>query len=111
MRRARGSGGRFLNTKKLDESEKNTSSEGNESAQSTNDGNVDSASNLKGGAGSTVEDVQNTKTFSTENGNSNGHGLAYNLQFGDGKEADFLGRGRRESLQLNGSAHGAITIK
>ncbi|GMN53612.1 hypothetical protein TIFTF001_022738 [Ficus carica] len=107
MRRARGCGGRFLNTKKLDNnvmsptSEKGTNSDSKQSTQSTSDGNVDSSGHQKEGL---------VQTLSNGNGNSHGLSSTYGLRFNDGKEGDWLGQGR-ESMQLNGSAHGAISIK
>lgn len=118
MRRARGCGGRFLNTKKLDDNvvsstlEKGTNSDGNQPTQSTRNRNVDSSSDQKGRPGSTGEDIQKMQTLSIGNGNSNGHGQSstYDVRFGDGQEGDFLGRGRK-NMMLNGSAQGAIPIK
>lgn len=102
MRRARGCGGRFLNTKKLDNnvmsptSEKGTNSDSKQSTQSTSDGNVDSSGLQKEGL---------VQTLSNGNGNSHGFSSTYGLRFNDGKEGDWPGQGR-ESMQLNGSAHG-----
>ncbi|PON40747.1 Nuclear transcription factor Y subunit A [Trema orientale] len=118
MRRARGCGGRFLNTKKLDDnvasstSEKATTSDGNQSTQSTSGWNVDSSGNQKEGPGSTDEDTGKMQTLSNENGKSNGHGLSstFDLRFSDSKEGDYMGRGRK-GMMLNGSTHGAIPIK
>ena len=116
MRRARGCGGRFLNTKKLDNnkstSEKGTNSDGSKSTQCTGNWSVDSSNDQKEGPGSVVEDMQKMQTISNGNGNSNGHGLSstYDLRFNDGKEGDFMGGGRK-SMMLNGSAQGAISIK
>ncbi|XP_024025824.1 nuclear transcription factor Y subunit A-9 [Morus notabilis] len=109
MRRARGCGGRFLNTKKSENnvtsptSEKVSNSDTNQSTQSTSDANVNSTSHQKEGF---------VPTLSSGNGNGNDHGLssAYGLLFNDSKEGDCLGQGR-ESMQFNGSAHGAIPIK
>ncbi|KAM6570632.1 hypothetical protein CsatB_018617 [Cannabis sativa] len=121
MRRARGCGGRFLNTKKADDnavsstSENGSNSNGNQSTQSTRDRNVDSSSIQKGRPGSMVEDMGKMQTHSNGNGksnNNNGHGLssAYDLRFTDDQEVDCLGR-ERKSMRLNGSTHGAISIK
>ncbi|KAF4365561.1 hypothetical protein G4B88_025740, partial [Cannabis sativa] len=123
MRRARGCGGRFLNTKKADDnavsstSENGSNSNGNQSTQPTRDRNVDSSSIQKGRPGSMVEDMGKMQTHSNGNGksnnnNNNGHGLssAYDLRFTDDQEVDCLGR-ERKSMRLNGSSHGAISIK
>lgn len=122
MRRARGCGGRFLNTKKQDNSVANYSSEkgsnlgSNLSTQcasgSGSDGNLDSSSDQQEGLRSMVQEMNKATTFSYSNGNGNGNGLssAYHSQFSDSKEGDCLGQ-QRESMRLNSSPHGAIPIK
>ncbi|XP_062115353.1 nuclear transcription factor Y subunit A-1-like [Humulus lupulus] len=119
MRRARGCGGRFLNTKKADDnvdsstSENGTNSNRNQSTQSIRDRNADSSSIQKDRPGSMVEDMGKMRTLSKGNGKSNnGHSLSssYDLRFTDGKDGDCLGR-ERKSMRLNGSTHGAIPIK
>ncbi|KAL5543455.1 hypothetical protein UlMin_007239 [Ulmus minor] len=110
MRRARGCGGRFLNTKKQDNSVANPESE-NKSTQSTINGNSDSSNYQQEASGSMVGKVLEVPTLSYLNGN-NSHGLSsgYNSRFGDSKEGDCLVQGR-ESMRLNGSARGVISIK
>lgn len=127
MRRARGCGGRFLNTKKLENdvanstSEKGTNSDASLSAQCVNgsgskrfsctsDGNLDSSSDQQQGIRSRVQEMQKAQAFSYGNGNGNGLSSTYQTQFSDGKEGDCLGR-QRESMRLNSSPHGAIPIK
>ncbi|KAH7527852.1 hypothetical protein FEM48_Zijuj05G0010500 [Ziziphus jujuba var. spinosa] len=127
MRRARGCGGRFLNTKKLENdvanstSEKGTNLDASLSAQCVNgsgskrfsctsDGNLDSSSDQQQGIRSRVQEMQKAQAFSYGNGNGNGLSSTYQTQFSDGKEGDCLGR-QRESMRLNSSPHGAIPIK
>lgn len=128
MRRARGCGGRFLNTKKLENglanstSEKGTHLDANLSAQcasasgsehlsSTSDGNLDSSSDQQQGIRSMVQEMQKAQAFSYGNGNGNGLSSTYRTQFSDGKEGDCLGQQRERSMRLNSSPHGAIPIK
>ncbi|KAF3437908.1 hypothetical protein FNV43_RR20664 [Rhamnella rubrinervis] len=104
MRRARGCGGRFLNTKKQDNSvanytsEKGTNLGSNLSTQcasgSGSDGNLDSSSNQQEGLRSMVQEMQKAKSFSYSNGNGNGLSSAYHSQFSDSKEGDCLGEAK-----------------
>lgn len=122
MRRARGCGGRFLNTKKQDNSVTNYTSEkgtdlgSNLSAQhssgSGSDGNLDSCSHQQEGLRSMVQEMQKATSFSYSNGNGNGNGVssAYHSEFSNSKEGDCLGQ-QRGSMRLNSSPHGAIPIK
>ncbi|GMY22434.1 nuclear transcription factor Y subunit A-1-like [Fagus crenata] len=96
MRRARGCGGRFLNTKKLDDAGNPTSEEG-----------------MNMGSNSSMQPTSSSGCLPTNgNGNSNGHGLSstYHSLFSDGKEGDYMGQ-QRESMQMNGVARGALPIK
>lgn len=126
MRRARGCGGRFLNTKKLDDvanptseegrnvdaspSTRPTSSSGSECLPTNSNGNVNFSLNQQEGSRSIVPNKRETHNLS--NGNSCSHGLSstYHSLFNDGKEADCLGQ-QRESMRVNGVTRGAIPIK
>ncbi|KAM3733983.1 hypothetical protein ACB098_11G178700 [Castanea mollissima] len=126
MRRARGCGGRFLNTKKLDNDANPTSEKGmnvgaNSSVQPTsksgseylsNNGNgkLDSSHNKQEGSRSMIHNMH--KAHNLSNGNSNGHGLSstYHSLFRDDKEGDYMGQ-QRESMHMNGIARGALPIK
>ncbi|KAK7861089.1 nuclear transcription factor y subunit a-1 [Quercus suber] len=126
MRRARGCGGRFLNTKKLDNDANPTSEKGmnmgaNSSVQPTsksgseylpNNGNgkLDSSHNKQEGSRSMIHNMH--KAHNLSNGNSNGHGLSstYHSLFSDDKEGGYMGQ-QRESMHMNGIARGALPIK
>lgn len=90
MRRARGCGGRFLNTKKLDDA-----------------GNPTSEKGMNMGSNSSMQPTSSSGCLPT-----NGHGLSptYHSLFSDGKEGDYMGQ-QRESMQMNGVARGALPIK
>ncbi|KAL5762717.1 hypothetical protein ACOSP7_018981 [Xanthoceras sorbifolium] len=118
MRRARGCGGRFLNTKKMDNNGANPSS-----GESMNTGlNLSTVSarlpnNRSGNTNSSIDQqvglvVGNMhRAQSSSNGNSNGRGLLsmYNSSSTDGLKGDLLGQ-QRESMQGNG-APGALPVK
>ncbi|XP_040995214.1 nuclear transcription factor Y subunit A-1-like isoform X1 [Juglans microcarpa x Juglans regia] len=126
MRRARGCGGRFLNTKKLDNlsdppSEEGmnmgakpsmgpTISSGSKCFFNNGNGNSSSSHNQHKGSLAIIHNTHGTHCFS--NGNSSGNGLSstYHSLFSDGKEVDCLGQ-QRESMQVNGVVHGALPIK
>ncbi|PIN27168.1 hypothetical protein CDL12_00084 [Handroanthus impetiginosus] len=72
MRRARGSGGRFLNTKKLDANANNCAS--GEQAKSAETSNSNSTANQREDDASTFQETRKEHILS--NGFSNGHGLA-----------------------------------
>ncbi|KAH7570656.1 hypothetical protein JRO89_XS05G0151800 [Xanthoceras sorbifolium] len=111
MRRARGCGGRFLNTKKMDNNGANPSS-----GESMNTGlNLSTVSarlpnNRSGNTNSSIDQqvglvVGNMhRAQSSSNGNSNGRGLLsmYNSSSTDGLKGDLLGQ-QRESMQGNGA--------
>lgn len=122
LRRARGCGGRFLNTKKQVDSDANSSSEkttnldanfstksGFECFPNDSNGNVKSSNVQQEGSGSWFRRLNN---HTISNGNGNGHGppSAYHTRFGDSTEGAFLGQ-QRETMQLNGSSCGAIHSK
>ncbi|KAM1124256.1 hypothetical protein ACFX2H_039320 [Malus domestica] len=116
LRRARGCGGRFLNTKKQDANDENSSLEkgmnldGNHSAQSaksgfeccpnTSNGNVDSSNVQQDGSGPWFR-THNHHTHSNGNGNDHGPSSAYPSTFSDS----------RENMQLKGLSRGAIPSK
>lgn len=125
MRRARGCGGRFLNTKKPDNNgAKSTSGESanagsNLSAESAslsgseslpNNGSGNTASSIDQQVGLVVGNMQRVQSSSS--GNSNGHGLLsmYNSSSTDGIKGDLLGQ-QRESMQGNGAPRGALPVK
>jgi nuclear transcription factor Y alpha len=127
MRRARGCGGRFLNTKKLDNvanptseegmnmganpSTQRISSSGTECLPTNGNGNLKSSRNQQEGSWSVVHNVHEAHNLS--NGNGNGHGLSstYHSLFSDVKEGGcYLGQ-QRESMQANGVTHGVRPIK
>ncbi|KAK9283110.1 hypothetical protein L1049_011341 [Liquidambar formosana] len=125
MRRARGCGGRFLNTKKPDGNTNNStldkgtdcgatnstqsaSSSGSEQLPANNFGNLDSLGDQQ--EGSAVRDMHKAHNFS--NGNSNGRGLSsiYHSTAGGSEEAGYLGQ-QRGSMQVNGAPPRAVPIK
>ncbi|PRQ54658.1 putative transcription factor Hap2/NF-YA family [Rosa chinensis] len=125
LRRARGCGGRFLNTKKQDDSDANSSSEktinldanfspksaksGFECFPNDSNGNFVSSNVQQEGSGSWFRTLNN---HTLSNGNGNGHvpSSTYRTTFKDGKEGVFLGQ-QKETMQLNGSSRGAIHSK
>ncbi|TQE08262.1 hypothetical protein C1H46_006044 [Malus baccata] len=125
LRRARGCGGRFLNKKKQDDNDENSSLEkgmnydGNHSAESaksgfeccpnTSNGNFDS-SNVQQDRSGQWPRTHSHHTHSNGNGNGHGPSSAYPSTFGDSKESVFLGQ-QRENMQLNGLSRGAIPSK
>ncbi|KAK2637051.1 hypothetical protein Ddye_031843 [Dipteronia dyeriana] len=125
MRRARGCGGRFLNTKKTDNNGANpTSGESmntglhlsTESASLsgseciTNNGTGNSHSSLDQQVRLVVGNMHRAQ--SSSNGNSNGHGLLsmYNSSSADVMKGDLLGQ-PRESMQGNGAPRGPLPVK
>ncbi|XP_059434877.1 nuclear transcription factor Y subunit A-1-like isoform X2 [Corylus avellana] len=127
LRRARGCGGRFLNTKKLDNvadptseegmnvganpSMQRISSSGTECLPTNGNGNLKSSRNQQEGSWSVVHNVHEARNSS--NGNGNGHDLSstYHSLFSDVKEGGcYLGQ-QRESMQANGLTHGVRPIK
>ncbi|KAK0573376.1 hypothetical protein LWI29_007206 [Acer saccharum] len=125
MRRARGCGGRFLNTKKTDNNGANPTSGENmntglhlstESASLsgseciTNNGTGNSHSSLDQQVRLVVGNMHRAQ--SSSNGNSNGHGLLsmYNSSSTDGMKGDLLGQ-PRENMQGNGAPRGALPVK
>lgn len=126
MRRARGCGGRFLNTKKLDNNDANTtaekgsvsgaalstqsaSSSGSEHLPTNSSRNLDSSSVQQEEKGRTIQDMLEAHTYS--NGNRNGHGLSSAYHSSNGSEGgDCFGQ-PRENMQLNTAPHRALPIK
>ncbi|KAL3611370.1 hypothetical protein D5086_002390 [Populus alba] len=99
MRRARGCGGRFLNTKKLDHN----------AASPTSDkgtGDLDSSGDLQEGKGSMVQDIQ---THASSNGHGNGNGLSsrYRSLSNDGS---FMGQ-QKETTHGNGVSNGNAKLE
>lgn len=126
MRRARGSGGRFLNTKKLNNVISNTSTEedfnsgANHFAKSVSEAGSNYMATDENGVKDTHDDQQEgSRGFMNQNmqithaffdGKSNGHGLStYNSQLSD-VEGGHLGQ-PHESMQVNGAPQRAIPIK
>ncbi|XWS45727.1 hypothetical protein CRYUN_Cryun14cG0004300 [Craigia yunnanensis] len=126
MRRARGCGGRFLNTKKLDNdvtsptSEKGMYSEnlstksahlsGSECISANGTANLNSFYGQQEGNGSLVQDLREEQPLA--NGNTNGPGLSstYHSSSNDVVEGNYFGQ-QRDIVQGNGPQHGAPTIK
>ncbi|KAL9404878.1 hypothetical protein Peur_001850 [Populus x canadensis] len=98
MRRARGCGGRFLNTKKLDHNAANPTSD-------KGTGDLDSSGDLQEGKESMVQDMQ---THASSNGHGNGNGLSsrYHSLSDDGS---FLGQ-QKETTHGNGVSNGNVSI-
>lgn len=127
MKRARGCGGRFLNTKKLDNNTANPTSEkgmnsgtnlvtesaslsGSEPLPDNGTGNVDSSIVQQEGKGSTVENMHRTHTF-LDNGDSNGHGLLpYNSSSTDTVKGYFSVQ-QKDNMQMNGAPRRALPGK
>ncbi|XP_022770083.1 nuclear transcription factor Y subunit A-4-like isoform X2 [Durio zibethinus] len=119
MRRARGCGGRFLNTKKVDDdvtsstSEKGINSDENVSTKSAHlsqsvcvsangTGNLNSFYVQQEGNGSLVQDMHKAQPLA--NGNSNGRGLslAYHSSSNDAVEGNYFGQ-QRDIVEGNGA--------
>ncbi|KAK2992342.1 hypothetical protein RJ640_015430 [Escallonia rubra] len=124
MRRQRGCGGRFLNTKKLDsdvtnprfEKEPNfSSSVSTYSANSANseklNTNCDGKSDNQGENGPMVLDMH--KRCSFPNGNCDGHGptLMYHFQLSNSEEGGDCFDREKGSLRVNQTSHGAAPVK
>nr|XP_011468828.1 PREDICTED: nuclear transcription factor Y subunit A-4-like isoform X1 [Fragaria vesca subsp. vesca]XP_011468829.1 PREDICTED: nuclear transcription factor Y subunit A-4-like isoform X1 [Fragaria vesca subsp. vesca] len=125
LRRARGCGGRFLNTKKQDGSDANSSLEksinldanfspksaksGFECFPNDSNGNFVSSNVQQEGSGSWFRTLNN-HTLTHGNGNGHGPSSAYRTTFGNGTKGVFLGE-QKETMQVNGSSHGAIHSK
>lgn len=94
MRRARGSGGRFLNTKKLDNTAANTtkSAGNNASCGDQQEGRVSVAENM----------------HTTSNGNNGGNSLV-SMYKPASREGNYFGQ-QRESMQGNGAPRGALSV-
>ncbi|XVF33732.1 hypothetical protein REPUB_Repub17cG0193800 [Reevesia pubescens] len=126
MRRARGCGGRFLNTKKLDNdvtsptSEKGMNSEnlstksahlsGSECVSANGTANLNSFYGQQEGNGSLDQDLHEAQP--SANGNTNGYGLSltYHSSTNDAVEGNYFGQ-QRHIVQGNGAQHGAPSIK
>lgn len=123
MRRARGCGGRFLNTKKQDNdvtsptSEECMNSDANLSTKSAHlsgsgcrSANLNSFYDQKEGNGSLVQDLPNAQSLA--NVNTNGHGLSstYHSSSNDAVEGNCFGQ-QRNIVQGNGAQDGAPSIK
>ncbi|XWS32527.1 hypothetical protein CRYUN_Cryun23aG0165800 [Craigia yunnanensis] len=127
MKRARGCGGRFLNTKKLDDdvisptSEKGTNSDQkvstksahlsrSESVSANGTENLNSFYGQQEGNGSVVQDLHEAQPLA--NGNSNGHGLSltYHSSSNDAVEGNYFCQ-QRDIVQGNGAQHGGPSIK
>ncbi|KAK6285266.1 hypothetical protein POUND7_011445 [Theobroma cacao] len=123
MRRARGCGGRFLNTKKQDNdvtsptSEECMNSDANLSIKSAHlsgsgcrSANLNSFYDQKEGNGSLVQDLPNAQSLA--NVNTNGHGLSstYHSSSNDAVEGNCFGQ-QRNIVQGNGAQDGAPSIK
>jgi len=122
MRRARGCGGRFLNTKKLDHNAANpTSDKGinsganiwkqspyfsvSECLPPEGTGDLDSSGDLQEGKESMVQDMQ-THASSNCHGNGNGLSSRYHSLSDDGS---FLGQ-QKETTHGNGVSNGNVSI-
>jgi nuclear transcription factor Y alpha len=127
MRRARGCGGRFLNTKKLDNvanptseeglnvganpSTQRISSSGTECLPTNGNGNLKSSRNQQEGSWSVVHNVHEARNLSNGNGNDQDLSSTYHSLFSDVKEGGcYLGQ-QRESMQANGVTRGVCPIK
>ncbi|KAJ4711621.1 Nuclear transcription factor Y subunit A [Melia azedarach] len=124
MRRARGCGGRFLNTKNLNNSAANASGTGmdpgaNPSTESANlSASERSSTNGTGNTDSSIVpqeelvDKNMHGTHTSSNGNNNGHDLLsmYNSSSSGSMEGNFLGQ-QRGSMQGNGAPRGALPVK
>ncbi|GKU88630.1 hypothetical protein SLEP1_g2867 [Rubroshorea leprosula] len=123
MKRARGCGGRFLNTKKLNSdvanptSEKCMNADENLSSGSANlslserlgtngTGNLKSSGDHQEGNESVIQDGHKAHTLS--HGHTNGHAMSsiYRSSSNDCKQGKFFGQ-QREVIQGNGAARGA----
>ncbi|XP_010257210.1 PREDICTED: nuclear transcription factor Y subunit A-7-like isoform X1 [Nelumbo nucifera] len=133
MRRARGCGGRFLNTKKLnEESAKSIDEKGNDSSaplstQSASSSaleplpsgcatNVNSSNNQQERKGSSVQDMHQQQTYSNGNGcyqHNQGFPLSNfhsSLSEERAEEGDYLGQ-QRGSIPVNQAPNRALTIQ
>ncbi|GAV66999.1 CBFB_NFYA domain-containing protein [Cephalotus follicularis] len=125
MRRARGCGGRFLNTKKLDDNVANSTSENcknsgaNLSAHSasvtgsehfTTNGSeyLNSSGAQREGKGSMVQEMHKAHTSSSDSNNRHDISSLYHLSIAS-REGNYLGQ-QRENIQGNGHRKGSLSI-
>ncbi|KAA8520240.1 hypothetical protein F0562_014496 [Nyssa sinensis] len=122
MRRARGCGGRFLNTKKLNNNLTNPTSEKEAKSgsavltQSANSSGSEQLNNCDGNSNqqeemATVQETHKAHTFL--NGNSNGHGLfsIYRSESTKSEERGDCFNQERGSVLINRAPYGATAIK
>ncbi|KAJ7949174.1 Nuclear transcription factor Y subunit A [Quillaja saponaria] len=121
MRRARGCGGRFVNTKKLDDNGSNVTSEGGrkgaakasfQSASSYSSECLLTSNNKNPGSATDQQDRsaslgQMPHNFSINYVNGDGLSSVYHSPFSSKNEGDCSGQ-ERESMQMNGTLHGAV---
>lgn len=112
MRRARGCGGRFLNTKKLDSNATNPNSEEPNSGRSVNSSGSEQLSTVCDGDSNHKEKNRSLFEGAFSNGNSNGHGLSsmYSFQSTDSEGLNNFNHQRR-SMLANETVYGAKPIK
>lgn len=112
MRRARGCGGRFLNTKKLDSNATDPRSEESNFGRSVNSSGSERLSTVCDGNSDQKDKNRSMFGEAFLNGNSNGHGLSsmYNFRSTDSEGPDNFNH-QRGSMLVNQSPYGAKPIK
>ncbi|CAL0303432.1 unnamed protein product [Lupinus luteus] len=121
LRRARGNGGRFLNTKKLKGNSSDGTISNNNGAQPltlsgsssaaqhlvTNNGILVSSNDQYGASQSIVEDMHQVQSFTIGYHDGNGLSSPYYSQLNGKKDGDCFGR-ERESVRMHGAPNGAV---
>lgn len=112
MRRARGCGGRFLNTKKLDSNATDPRSEEPNFGRSVNSSGSEQLSTVCDGNSDQKDKNRSMFGEAFSNGNSNGHGLSsmYNFRSTDSEGPDNFNH-QRGSMLVNQAPYGAKPIK
>ena len=116
MRRARGCGGRFLNTKKLENS--NSDGKHNDPKPSAISGsshaseclltsNENSSGDHHDAMVPTIQNMQKAHSFPTWYNDDNGLALGYHSPLGSKKDGDCFPR-ETENLEMHGAPNGAI---
>ncbi|KAF1897482.1 hypothetical protein Lal_00035188 [Lupinus albus] len=121
LRRARGNGGRFLNTKKLEGNSSDGTIGNNNGANPltlsgsssaahhlvTNNGILVSSNDQYGASQSMVEDIHQVQSFTIGYHDGNGLSSPYYSQLNGKKDGDCFGR-ERESVRMHGAPNGAV---
>ncbi|XP_015937254.1 nuclear transcription factor Y subunit A-1 [Arachis duranensis] len=107
MRRARGNGGRFLNTKKLEGNNNNSINPSMESGSSLSTATLHSNNDHYVVSQSMVHDMEKMQNFTIGFHGSNGLSSMYHSQFNGRNEGHCFG-GERQGMLMHGAPNGAI---